>query len=77
MKNPKRPLVAQSGDAKVSSKLEALENMFKLVDKLIIKDAMAINRKRRLDNFISSLSVKVIDLLNTFLFSCFFYKATQ
>ncbi|MCP3875073.1 MAG: phosphoglycerate kinase [Desulfobacteraceae bacterium] len=41
MENPKRPLVAIIGGAKVSSKLKALENMLKYVDKLIIGGAMA------------------------------------
>jgi len=41
IENPKRPLVAIIGGAKVSSKLEALENMLKFVDKLIIGGAMA------------------------------------
>ncbi len=41
VENPKRPLVAIIGGAKVSSKLEALENMLKFVDKLIIGGAMA------------------------------------
>ncbi len=41
MANPKRPLVAVVGGAKVSSKLCALENMLNNVDKLIIGGAMA------------------------------------
>ncbi len=41
VENPKRPLVAIIGGAKVSGKLEALENMLKFVDKLIIGGAMA------------------------------------
>ena len=41
VENPKRPLVAVIGGAKVSSKLGALENMLKFVDKLIIGGAMA------------------------------------
>lgn len=41
MENPKRPLVAVIGGAKVSSKLAALENMLNFVDKLIIGGAMA------------------------------------
>lgn len=41
VENPKRPLVAVIGGAKVSSKLEALENMLNIVDKLIIGGAMA------------------------------------
>ena len=41
VEHPKRPLVAVIGGAKVSSKLEALENMLNFVDKLIIGGAMA------------------------------------
>lgn len=41
MADPQRPLVAIVGGAKVSSKLGALENMLRLVDKLIIGGAMA------------------------------------
>jgi len=41
VENPKRPLVAVIGGAKVSGKLDALENMLKFVDKLIIGGAMA------------------------------------
>ncbi len=39
--NPERPLVAIVGGVKVSSKLGALKNMLKYVDKLIIGGAMA------------------------------------
>ncbi len=41
MTNPRRPLVAVVGGAKVSTKLAALENMIQRVDKLIIGGAMA------------------------------------
>jgi phosphoglycerate kinase len=41
MNDPKRPLVAIVGGAKVSSKLAALRNMLKHVDKVIIGGAMA------------------------------------
>jgi phosphoglycerate kinase len=41
MKDPRRPLVAIVGGAKVSSKLKAMENMLDHVDKLIISGAMA------------------------------------
>jgi phosphoglycerate kinase len=41
MGNPRRPLVAIIGGAKVSSKLGALKNMLKSVDKFIIGGAMA------------------------------------
>ena len=41
MENPRRPLVAVVGGAKVSSKLGALKNMLNRVDKLVIGGAMA------------------------------------
>lgn len=41
MENPRRPLVAIVGGAKVSTKLSALKNMLNRVDKLIIGGAMA------------------------------------
>ena len=41
VENPKKPLVAVIGGAKVSSKLAALENMLNFVDKLVIGGAMA------------------------------------
>ena len=41
MKNPKRPLAAVVGGAKVSSKLAALENMIHQVDMILIGGAMA------------------------------------
>ncbi len=41
VENPRRPLVAVIGGAKVSSKLGALENMLRFVDKLLIGGAMA------------------------------------
>jgi len=41
MENPRRPLVAIIGGAKVSSKFGALENMLNRVNKLIIGGAMA------------------------------------
>lgn len=41
MKEPQRPLVAVIGGSKVSSKLRALENMIRHVDKIIIGGAMA------------------------------------
>ena len=52
MKNPKRPLAAVVGGAKVSSKLGALENMLNQVDKIIIGGAMA-------NTFLKSLGVDV------------------
>ena len=39
--NPQRPLIAIVGGAKVSGKLEALQNMLERVDKMIIGGAMA------------------------------------
>ncbi len=50
VENPKKPLMAVIGGAKVSSKLAALENMLKVVDKLIIGGAMA-------NTFLKSLGV--------------------
>jgi phosphoglycerate kinase len=41
MEKPQRPLVAVVGGAKISSKLDALENMLRHVDKIIIGGAMA------------------------------------
>jgi len=41
LEDPARPLVAVVGGAKISSKLSALENLLKHVDKLIIGGAMA------------------------------------
>ena len=41
MDDPQRPLVAVVGGAKISSKLDALENMLRHVDKIIIGGAMA------------------------------------
>jgi len=41
MHDPRRPLVAVVGGAKISSKLTALENMLQHVDKIIIGGAMA------------------------------------
>lgn len=64
VENPKRPLVAVIGGAKVSSKLAALENMLNFVDKMIIGGAMA-------NTFLSSQGVDVkgslveADLLDT------------
>ena len=52
MTNPKRPLVAIVGGAKVSSKLGALENMLHQVDKIIIGGAMA-------NTFLKSQGLKV------------------
>jgi phosphoglycerate kinase len=41
MENPLRPLAAVVGGAKISSKLDALENMLRHVDKILIGGAMA------------------------------------
>jgi len=64
MSDPHRPLVAIIGGAKVSGKLEALENMINHVDKLIIGGAMA-------NTFLKSTGIDVgnskveLDLLDT------------
>ena len=50
MSDPHRPLVAIIGGAKVSGKLEALENMINHVDKMIIGGAMA-------NTFLKSLGI--------------------
>lgn len=52
MKNPVRPLVALVGGAKVSSKLEALQNMLEKVDSMIIGGAMA-------NTFMKSMGINV------------------
>ena len=39
--NPERPCVALLGGAKVSDKIEVIQNMLKVVDKLLIGGAMA------------------------------------
>lgn len=52
MADPHRPLVAIIGGSKVSSKLEALENMINHVDKLIIGGAMA-------NTFLKSTGIEV------------------
>ncbi len=52
MHEPLRPLVAIVGGAKVSSKLAALENMLKKVDKMIIGGAMA-------NTFLKSMNVNM------------------
>ena len=64
MKNPKRPLVAVLGGAKVSSKLAAIENMLNTVDKVIIGGAMA-NTFLKCQGIAVGKSVVEDDLLET------------
>jgi len=64
VENPKRPLVAVIGGAKVSGKLAALENMLKFVDKLIIGGAMA-NTFLKSQGFDTKGSMVEEDLLQT------------
>ncbi len=52
MESPARPLVAIVGGAKISSKLAALENMLRRVDKFIIGGAMA-------NTFLKSMGIDV------------------
>ncbi len=63
MKNPKRPLIAIVGGAKVSSKLAALKNMLSHVDKIIIGGAMANTflKARGLDLAESKLEIELIE----------------
>jgi phosphoglycerate kinase len=64
VENPKRPLVAVIGGAKVSSKLAALENMLNLVDRLIIGGAMA-NTFLKATGVDTQGSMIEVDLLET------------
>lgn len=64
VEHPKRPLVAVIGGSKVSSKLEALLNMIKYVDKLIIGGAMA-NTFLKSQGVDTKGSMIEQDLLNT------------
>lgn len=61
--NPKRPLVAIVGGVKVSSKLGALKNMLKYVDKLIIGGAMANTflKSRGIDVGVSRIEEALIE----------------
>jgi len=62
--NPQRPLVAIVGGAKVSGKLEALQNMLGRVDKMIIGGAMA-NTFLKSQGFAVGASKVENDLLTT------------
>lgn len=62
--NPQRPLVAIVGGAKVSGKLEALQNMLERVDKMIIGGAMANTFLKSLGYQVGSSKVED-DLLTT------------
>lgn len=62
--NPQRPLVAIVGGAKVSGKLEALQNMLGRVDKMIIGGAMA-NTFLKSQGFAVGASKVEDDLLTT------------
>jgi phosphoglycerate kinase len=64
VEKPKRPLVAIIGGAKVSSKLEALDNMLKLVDKMVIGGAMA-NTFLKSQGIDTKASMVEEDLLDT------------
>ncbi|MCK5837860.1 MAG: phosphoglycerate kinase, partial [Desulfobacula sp.] len=64
VENPKRPLVAVIGGAKVSSKLAALENLLKFVDRMIIGGAMA-NTFLRSQGIDTKGSMIEADLLQT------------
>lgn len=64
MENPRRPLVAIVGGAKISSKLKALENMLQRVDKLIIGGAMANTFLKSMGHFMGASRVEE-DLIET------------
>mgnify|MGYP000851004634 CR=1 FL=1 len=64
MEDPQRPLVAIVGGAKVSSKLAALENMLRHVDKFIIGGAMA-NTFLRSSGYPLGRSMVEADLVET------------
>ena len=62
-KSPQRPLVAVIGGAKVSGKLEALENMLGYVDKMIIGGAMANTflKSQGMDMGTSRIEMELLD----------------
>lgn len=64
LEDPARPLVAVIGGSKVSSKLEALENLLKRVDKMIIGGAMANTFLKAMDYDVGNSFVET-DLLET------------
>jgi phosphoglycerate kinase len=64
LKDPKRPMAAVVGGAKVSGKLEILENLLDKVDKLIIGGGMAFTFVKALDQEIGKSLVEE-DLINT------------
>ena len=64
LKDPKRPMAAVVGGAKVSGKLEILENLLDKVDKLIIGGGMAFTFVKALGQEIGKSLVEE-DLINT------------
>ena len=56
LENPKRPFLAILGGAKVSDKIQLIDNMLDKVDKLIIGGGMAFTFKKTLN----SVEVRVL-----------------